>query len=153
MIGCLFKTAEGLKVRVYHADITKEKVGAIVNAANEALVHGDGVASAIEKAAGPLLTSECKLYIAKNGMLYPSQVIYTTAGNLFCRYIIHAVGPRWDEYKYKEECYETLKTTFLNCLEVAEKKVYVAGISMPLISSGRYARLSLYEDFSPIRDP
>ena len=136
-----FKTAEGLKVRVYQADITKEKVGAIVNAANEALVHGGGVASAIEKAAGSLMTSECKLYIAKNGMLYPSEVIWTTAGNLLCSYVLHAVGPRWDEYKNKEECYETLKTTFLKCLEVAEKKLYVAGISMPLISSGTYTSI------------
>ncbi|XP_072042112.1 uncharacterized protein [Amphiura filiformis] len=131
-----FRTSEGLKVRVYQGDITKEKIGAIVNAANEGLVHAGGVAGAIEKVAGSAMTTECKRHITKHGMLYPSQVVCTNAGNLPCQYVIHAVGPRWDEYRNKDECYETLKTTFFKCLEVADRKLLVAGICMPLISSG-----------------
>ena len=131
-----YNTSEGLKVRVYQGDITKEKIGTIVNAANESLVHGGGVAGAISRAAGSTMMVDCTRYIAKHGMLYPGQVMWTSGGNLLCQFVIHAVGPRWGEYKNKAECDETLRMTFLRCLEVAEKELMVAAIAMPIISSG-----------------
>lgn len=52
-------------------------------------------------------------------------------------YIIHAVGPRWNDYSEKEECYHDLKMTFYNIFMYTENKLEKAqSIAIPLISSG-----------------
>ncbi|XP_025094658.1 uncharacterized protein LOC112564212 [Pomacea canaliculata] len=112
-------TESGIKVFAYKTDITKLPVDAIVNAANNNLQHGSGVAAAIAKAAGPSLEEEGDDYINKYGPLKVSQVIPTTSGALPCRAVLHAVGPRWWDYEDKMQCQQDLEQTVFNCLETA----------------------------------
>lgn len=136
-----FKTAEGLGIKVYKADICKLPVECIVNAANENLWHGGGVAFAIAKAAGYELEKEGKTYIDKHGPIPVGHVCVTTAGDLPYKYVIHAVGPKWDPGWNKTEqvyqCAEQLKDAIINSLKEADKK-QLESIGLPAISSGNF---------------
>ena len=77
-------------LELIEGDITEADTEAIVNAANEALVLGGGVAWAIRTKGGPSIQAECNT-------ISPTCVgaaVKTTAGNLKAIYVIHAVGPR-----------------------------------------------------------
>ena len=66
-------------------------------------------------------------------------MVATKAYNIFADYIIHACGPRWDDYKKneKENCFNDLKNTFFNALIYSETKLSnIQSIGIPLISSG-----------------
>jgi O-acetyl-ADP-ribose deacetylase (regulator of RNase III) len=80
-----------MKLSAQVADITTLAVGAIVNAANEALAPGGGVCGAIHRAAGPELAIACAAVAP-----CPTGDARITAGfRLPARWVIHAVGPRW----------------------------------------------------------
>ncbi|XP_078668574.1 uncharacterized protein LOC144909964 isoform X1 [Branchiostoma floridae x Branchiostoma belcheri] len=132
----VFRTKEGITVSMYQGDLTQEKVTAIVNAANGYLAHAAGIAAAIQEQAGPSLEEECRKYISKHGPLYETQVMHTSAGNLPCHYVIHAVGPKWRDYSNKTECASALRVTFLNCLDYANEKLHATTIALPAISTG-----------------
>ena len=131
-----FTTKSGIKVMVYKTDITKLPVDAIANAANEHLAHGGGVAYAIAKAAGFSLESEGQDYIQRNGPLKVKEVVATTGGSLPCQKVLHAVGPRWSDYKDKAQCQEHLADTVYNCLRKADS-MQLASLAIPSISSGK----------------
>ena len=137
--GFSLTTLEGVKVTLIHGDITRLKVDGIVNAANGRLVHGGGVAKAISVAAGPDLAKECRRVMNNlNGRELPvGGVIETTAGYLPCSQVLHAVGPRWADYRDKEECREHLRRTFLNCFLLASEKLSMTSLALPAISSGK----------------
>lgn len=73
-------------VRVERGDISAMRVDAIVNAANDRLWMGGGVAGAIKRAGGLEIEREA---IAK-GPIRPGEVVATGAGRLPCRHVIHA---------------------------------------------------------------
>ena len=119
-------------VRAVEGDITKQKVDAIVNAANTQMRGGGGVDGAIHRAAGPELLEEC---IAKfpNG-LATSQAGWTWGYDLPARYVIHVPGPN---YGAGQTDPALLRDAYRSCLEVADE-LSVDSIAFPLLSAGVY---------------
>src|ERR1700712_2595823 len=92
------KTLPGGQIfQIVQGDITEESVDAIVNAANERLEHGGGVAWAISRAGGPKIQIESAEWVQQHGPVSHAEPAYTSGGKLPFRYIIHAVGPLWGE--------------------------------------------------------
>jgi O-acetyl-ADP-ribose deacetylase (regulator of RNase III) len=74
------------EIEVQQADITKLEVDAIANAANTELRHGGGVAGAISRAGGPAVQAES----AERAPIGLGEAVETTAGEMPCRWVIHA---------------------------------------------------------------
>lgn len=82
-------------LRVRQADITRLAVDAVVNAANERLAHGGGVAAALLRAGGPEVQRESSAWVAEHGPLGAGDAAVTTAGAMPAQMIVHVVGPRY----------------------------------------------------------
>lgn len=121
----------GARLRLKPGDLTKEKVDAIVNAANSTLLGGGGVDGAIHRAGGPAILAECK----KLGGCEPGDAKITTGGNLPAKHVIHTVGPIWGGGHRGED--RTLAGAYQRSLEVAVKNG-LRSISFPSISTGAY---------------
>jgi O-acetyl-ADP-ribose deacetylase len=78
-------------------DITAEEVDAVVNAANEHLQHGGGVALAIARAGGPVLQEASDRWVAEHGPLRPGVAAVTPAGAMPAEVVVHVAGPRYRE--------------------------------------------------------
>ncbi|XP_062613012.1 uncharacterized protein LOC134274798 [Saccostrea cucullata] len=128
-------TQHGITTKLYKGSITRAKVDAVVNAANTHLDNCGGVAEVISKAAGNELEKACRQKMSKRSRIDVAENVVTTGGNLPCRWVIHAVGPRWSDYRNKEEALEDLYRTVVNILHKAcERKM--ESVVMPPISSG-----------------
>lgn len=112
-------------------DLTEQEVDAIVNAANEALAPGGGVAGAILRAGGQEIYDEA----AQLGGCATGDAKATGAGRLPARFVIHAVGPRWTGGAAGEP--ELLASAYRRSLEVAEE-LGCRTIAFPALSTGIY---------------
>ncbi|XP_036000627.1 LOW QUALITY PROTEIN: protein mono-ADP-ribosyltransferase PARP14-like [Fundulus heteroclitus] len=131
---CKVQTAGGVLTSVSRADICGLNVDAVVNAANEDLQHIGGLALALLKAAGPKLQMISDDYVSKNGKLRPGDAIVTEACSLPCKFVVHAVGPRYSEFDKKTAIFR-LKGAVKESLKQAEM-VKCSTVAMPAISSG-----------------
>lgn len=117
-------------VDLVQGDITKEKVDAIVNAANTSLLGGGGVDGAIHRAAGRELLEECrKLNGCKTG-----EAKITKGYQLAAKHVIHAVGPIYDE---SPNAPQLLANAHHNSLKLAQANT-LKSIAFPAISTGVY---------------
>jgi len=127
------KDIKGVKLQVRIGDMTEEKVDAIVNAANSSLDHASGLAGAIVKKGGKSIQDESDYYVASKGRLEEGGIAVTKAGNLPCKWVIHAVGPVWHGGVAGEEM--MLSVAIRGCFEHADK-LGCTSIAIPAISSG-----------------
>ena len=85
----------GQNIQLIQGDITAEEVDAIVNAANEFLQHGGGVARTISSKGGAAIQEESNAWVLQHGRVSHAKPAWTSAGLLPAKYVIHAVGPVW----------------------------------------------------------
>ncbi|XP_016089355.1 poly [ADP-ribose] polymerase 14-like isoform X2 [Sinocyclocheilus grahami] len=133
-VSCEVQMPGGVTVTVRKADICKINVDAVVNAANEDLKHIGGVALALLQAAGPSLQQTCDQHTKANGPLKPGEAIITDAGRLPCKYVVHAVGPRFTDSD-RRTTVQCLKRAVRESLNQASSR-NCSSIAIPVISSG-----------------
>ena len=121
----------GQKIQIVQGDITAEEVDAIVNAANEHLMHGGGVAWAIVKKGGSDIQKESNDWIREHGPVSHARPAWTSGGLLPAKYVIHAVGPVWGDGDEDKK----LSDAISGSLAVADK-LRCESIALPAISTG-----------------
>jgi len=117
-------------LELVQGDITKQDTEAVVNAANDRLAPGGGVAGAIHEAAGPELWEECRGL----GGCRTGEAKITRGYRLPARYVIHTVGPVYSgsgrEAQLLEACYR-------NSLHLA-LDMGIESVAFPAISTGAF---------------
>lgn len=124
-----------MKIELIKGDITKIHADAIVNAANSSLLGGGGVDGAIHRAGGPKILEECRAIRNRQGKCKTGEAVVTSAGNLPAKYVIHTVGPVWNDNQ--ERSSQLLSECYKNSLLLAES-LGVKTIAFPNISTGIY---------------
>lgn len=119
------------QMNIWQGDITTLEVDCIVNAANKSLLGGGGVDGAIHRAAGPeLLDATKELGGAETG-----EVKITKGFNLPSKFVIHAVGPVYNDGKSGEDVY--LRNCYENALQLADE-YKLNSVAFSAISTGVY---------------
>jgi O-acetyl-ADP-ribose deacetylase (regulator of RNase III) len=121
----------GQILQIVQGDITTEDVDAIVNAANEHLQHGGGVAWAISKRGGPAIQKESNEWVRTKGPVSHVHPVWTSGGLLPTKYVIHAVGPVWGEGDEDSK----LAAAMSGSLRLADE-LGLKSIAFPAISTG-----------------
>jgi O-acetyl-ADP-ribose deacetylase (regulator of RNase III) len=116
-------------IEVAQLDISLAAVDAVVNAANESLQLGAGVAGAIRRRGGPSIQEECD----RIGHCPVGEAVVTGGGDLTARWVVHAVGPVWRGGDVGEEA--ALASAVLAALSRAEE-IGARSVAVPAISTG-----------------
>jgi O-acetyl-ADP-ribose deacetylase (regulator of RNase III) len=139
----LLVTMDRTQLEIVQGDITEMEIDAVVNAANEDLQLGAGVAGAIRQKGGASIQEECN----RIGGTPVGTAVMTGAGNLKARQVIHAVGPRMGEGEEDRKLASAVRAA----LALADRR-NLKSIALPALSTGVYgfpmeraARLMLTE--------
>ena len=124
-----------MKIKLIQSDITTLRVDAIVNAANSSLLGGSGVDGAIHRKGGPAILEACQKIRASQGSCNVGEAVITTAGDLPADFVIHTVGPVWNQGGKEKE--ELLQNCYKNSMNLAIAN-NVKTIAFPCISTGIY---------------
>lgn len=140
-----------LEASVCRGDIASLAVDAVVNAANAALSGGSGVDGALHRGAGPELLEACALL----GRCPTGSAVITPGFDLPAKYVIHAVGPIWENGSAGEA--ELLASCYRESLALADRHE-LQSLALPALSTGAYrfpkpaaAQIALHtcRDFEP----
>ena len=123
----------GQSLQIVKGDITTDKVDAIVNAANEHLQHGGGVAWAIAQRGGDVIQKESNQWVRQHGPVSHANPAWTSGGALSAKYVIHAVGPVWGSGDEDNKLADAVKGS----LRTADE-LQCESIALPAISTGIY---------------
>lgn len=121
-------------LELVEGDITELVADAIVNAANERLAHGGGVAGAIARRGGPAIQRESDAWVNQHGPVPTGSAAITSGGRLPARYVIHAVGPVYDRTPRSAQ---RLDSAVRAALAMADERG-LRSIALPAISTGIY---------------
>lgn len=138
------------EIKIMQADITAIKTDAIVNAANNKLLMGAGVAGAIKRKGGSIIEGEA----LKKGPIEIGSAISTSAGKLQVKYVIHAATMgmdfKTDEIKIRSSCASAFKEA---------EKLKISSIAFPALGCGvggfpivACAKIMAQEIFRHLRD-
>lgn len=122
----------GTTLSALQADLTRQEVDAVVNAANEYLEHGGGLAAAIVRAGGWEIQEESDRWVADHGPLSPGVAAVTGAGKMPARFVVHVAGPR---YRVRQDNEGLLRTAVGAALDAAAA-CGCRTVAMPAISAG-----------------
>lgn len=117
----------GCSVRAVLGDITGERVDAVVNAANTHLAHGGGLAGAIVRRGGRIIQEESD----RLAPVAVGSVATTGAGELPCRWVVHAVGPIWGEGREEEKLRSAVRASLDEAARLGARS-----LALPAISTG-----------------
>jgi O-acetyl-ADP-ribose deacetylase (regulator of RNase III) len=115
-------------------DITQLDVDAIVNAANERLAHGGGVAAVIARAGGPTIRRESQAWVREHGRVPTGSAAITSGGELQADHVIHAVGPVYNAMPASQAA-DLLASAVRSALEMADAHD-LTSIALPAVSTG-----------------
>lgn len=123
-VAPLFPADEELndKIILWQGDITKLKIDAVVNAANEALAPGGGICGALHRAAGPQLARAC----SKIGRCKTGNTVATPGFKLPSKWVLHTVGPVGELPAALRSCYVT---TLDRAVDVGARSVALCCVS------------------------
>jgi len=121
-------------LELVEGDITELETDAIVNAANEYLAHGGGVAGVIARKGGPTIQRESDEWVRRYGPVPTGSAAITSGGRLKARYVIHAVGPVYDA-RAPERSAQLLASAVRSALRMADEHG-LKSIALPAISTG-----------------
>jgi O-acetyl-ADP-ribose deacetylase (regulator of RNase III) len=116
-----------IKIEVHHGDITQLELDALVNAANNRLWMGGGVAGALKRAGGREIEAEA----VKKGPIPIGEAVVTGAGKLKARYIIHAAVMGQDLNTDAEKIRQATKNSLLRADELGIKS-----LAFPALGTG-----------------
>ena len=115
------------KIIIIQGDITEKECDAIVNAANNQLWMGGGVAGAIKRKGGEEIEKEA----VSQGPIPIGDAVFTKAGKLKARYVIHAATMGTD---FKTSA-EAIRQATFNSLKRAEE-LKLKSIAFPALGTG-----------------
>lgn len=121
-----------MEITVVQGDITRQRVDAIVNAANNRMRGGGGVDGAIHRAGGPAVLEDCVRRFPDG--LATGDAGWTVAGDLPASWVIHVVGPN---HAAGQTDRGLLTSCYARALEVADE-LGALTVAFPLVSAGIY---------------